>query len=63
MKMACWILFGLSALLLAFGVYSKFAGQENFLLEINPGAWWKAAMAMVIYAIALRLIGKEDRAV
>jgi hypothetical protein len=60
MKMACWILFGFSVLLLACGVYSVFAGQEYFLLGLRPAAWWRAAMAMVIYAIALRLIGGEE---
>ena len=61
MKMACWILFGLSVLLLALGVYSVFAGQEHFLFGLRPAAWWRAAMAMVIYAIAFRLIGSEER--
>jgi len=58
-KIACWALFGLSVLALLIGVYSKFAGPTHMVLGWVPSAWWRAAMALVIYAIALKMLGTE----
>jgi hypothetical protein len=58
-KIVCWLLFALSVLTLLVGVYSKFAGATHQVLGSVPSAWWRAAMALAIYAIALKLLGTE----
>ena len=60
MKNACWALFGFSVVLFLVGVYAKAAGgQGNFPLDFQPVAWWRAAMALLLYAIGLKIIGGE----
>lgn len=60
MKNVCWALFGLSALLMLVGSYSKLSGQD--VMDFDPIVWWRGAMAAVIYSIALALIPRVDRA-
>jgi hypothetical protein len=62
MKNICWALFGFSALLLLIGVYSKFAGQDAWVMDFRPVAWWRASMAAVIYAMALTMITRGEHA-
>jgi len=62
MKNACWALFGFSILLLLIGVYSKFVGQDSWVMGFQPVAWWRASMAAVMYAMALALITRGERA-
>ena len=59
MKVACWVLFVVSALLLLCSVFSKFAGPEQFILGYAPVAWWRASVAVGVLAIALRVIQPE----
>ena len=59
MRNVCWALFGFSVLLFLCGVYSKISGPEGHLFSFQPVAWWRAAMAAVIYVIALRLLDAE----
>ena len=59
MKNVCWALFGLSALLLLIGVYSKFTGDGSGVVGFEPVAWWRASMATVIYAMALSMLSKD----
>ena len=63
MKNVCWALFGFSALLFLIGIYSKFVGQDSFVMGFAPVAWWRASMAAVMYSIALSLITRGERAV
>jgi hypothetical protein len=62
MKNICWALFGLSALLLLIGVYSKFTGDGSGVMGFEPVAWWRASMAAVMYSIALSLISRGEHA-
>ncbi len=60
MKNACWALFGLSVVLFLVGVYARAAGEPGtFPLDFQPVAWWRAAMALLLYAIGLKVIGGE----
>jgi hypothetical protein len=56
MKHVGWILLGLSLLMFLLGSYSMFAGPGNYLFKIGPEAWWRGAMAAVVYAIALKIL-------
>lgn len=60
MKNVCWALFGLSVLLFLVGTYSKFAGPGSFVMDFPPVAWWRAAMAAVIYSMALSMITRAE---
>jgi len=62
MKNVCWGLFALSVLAFLLGVISKIAGPGAWILAFEPVAWWRAAMALVVYAIALRTLGGPERA-
>ena len=59
MKIACWVLFVGSALLLLCSVVSKFAGPEQFVLGYTPVAWWRASVAVGVLTIALKVIHPE----
>ena len=63
MKNVCWALFGLSVLLFLLGVVSKFVGGDggDFPLRFAPVAWWRAAMAALLYAIGLKILGENGR--
>ena len=62
MRMVCWVLLGLSALLFLLGVYSKFAGLGSHVMGFAPVAWWRAAMALAIYSIALKMVHGDGKA-
>jgi hypothetical protein len=61
MRIVCWILLALSALLFLLGVYSKFVGPGNFVMGFVPVAWWRAAMALAIYSIAFKMVHENGR--
>lgn len=61
MKIACWILWALAALLLLISVYSKFMGPEGFVLGFFPVAWWRASTGVAVLAIGLKIIGDNGR--
>ena len=64
MKNACWALFGISVLFFLCGVYTKIAGGPgDFPLRFEAVAWWRAAMAALLYAIGLKIIGDDRRTV
>ncbi len=56
MKATCWILFSLSVLLFVLGFVSRYAGPWDSLGQV-PGTYWRGAMGLVIYAIALKILG------
>jgi hypothetical protein len=56
MRHVGWILLGLSLILFLLGSYSMFAGPGGYILRISPESWWRAAMAAVVYAIALKVL-------
>lgn len=60
MKTACWILLALSALLFVVGASSRLLGQWD-TFGLAPGTYWRGAMGLVIYAIALKLLATERR--
>jgi hypothetical protein len=62
MKMMSWILLGLSVLVFLCGVYSKMFGMEGWLLGFQPGAWWRASISFVMYALAFSVISRDPRA-
>jgi hypothetical protein len=61
MKRACWTLFAISVVLLLGSVYSKVIGPDHFLFGYPAVSWWRMSMAFVIYAMALKILGREDR--
>ena len=61
MKNAYWILFVVSVLLFVLGVLARFPGPWNPFGQ-SPGTYWRGAMAMVIYAIALKVLGTNGQA-
>ena len=63
MKKACWALFAVSVVLFLAAAYSKLMGPEHYLFGFAAAGWWRASMALVIYAMALRIIGVDSRAV
>jgi hypothetical protein len=62
MNRACWTLFAISVVLLLSSVYSKVMGPGHFLCGYTAVSWWRVSMAVVIYAMALKIIGHEHRA-
>jgi hypothetical protein len=62
MKNVCWVLFGVSVVLFLIGVYSKFVGLGSFVMGYAPVGWWRAAMALVIYAMALKMLAGNAKA-
>lgn len=63
MKNACWILFAVSAVLFLAAAYSKVMGPDHFLFGYPAVSWWRTSMALVIYSMALKIIGTESRAI
>jgi len=61
MKAAAWLLFCLSVLLFVLGVASRFTGTMTIFGQ-PPLTFWRGAMGMVLYAIALKVIGTEGAA-
>ena len=60
MKYASWILVALSALLFVVGSSARLLGVGQ-PLGLTPGTYWKGAMGLAIYAIALKLLGTSGR--
>ena len=61
MKNVCWGLFGLSVLAFLLGMISKIAGPGAWMLGYEPVAWWRAAMALLMYAIGLQIVAGDER--
>ena len=59
MKATCWTLFSLSVLLFVLGVVSRYAGPWDSL-GYGPVTYWRGAMGLVIYAIALKILGANN---
>jgi hypothetical protein len=61
MKRAGWTLYAVSVVLFLAGGYSKLMGPEHFLFGYTAVSWWRASMALVIYAIGLKILSGETR--
>ena len=61
MKNVCWALFGLSVLAFLLGMASKISGPGAWILGFEPVAWWRAAMALLFYAIGLKVLSGDGR--
>jgi hypothetical protein len=61
MRNACWTLFAISVVLLLGSMYSKVT--TDFLFGYPAVSWWRLSMAVLLYAMALKILGREDRAV
>ena len=61
MKNACWTLFAVSVVLFLAAGYSKLMGPEHFLFRYPAVSWWRASMALAIYAIGLKVLNGETR--
>ncbi len=61
MKNACWTLFAVSVVLFLAAGYSKLMGPEHFLFSYAAVSWWRASMALAIYAIGLKVLSGETR--
>jgi len=53
-KNVCWLLIGLAALAFVVGAVLAFAGGRTFLLP--PYGYWRGAVGLLLFAIALRLM-------
>jgi len=58
MKNLCWTLIVLAAAAFVMGTYLAFT-KMTFLLE--PYGYWRGAMGLVLFAIALRLMDERRR--
>lgn len=58
MKNVCWTLILLAALAFVMGTYLAFM-KATFLLE--PVGYWRGALGMLAFAIALRLMDERPR--
>jgi hypothetical protein len=58
MKNLCWTLIVLAAAAFVMGTYLAFT-KATFLLE--PYGYWRGAMGLVLFAIALRLMDESRR--
>ena len=61
MKRACWTLFAVSVVLFLAAVYSKLLGPDHFVFGYPAISWWRSSIALVIYAMALKILGQEGR--
>lgn len=48
-----WFLLILSAVLFLLGIFTRLIDRQ--VLQMDPGTFWKGAMSLVAYAMALRL--------
>jgi hypothetical protein len=60
MKRACWVLFLLSVLVALLGAISRF-GPAPLITGVGAGTFWKAAMALLAYAVALKILAAEGK--
>jgi hypothetical protein len=58
-KTACWTLFGLSLLVSLLGAVSRFG--THVVPGIEPTTYWKVAMALLAYAVSLRILAFEEK--
>jgi hypothetical protein len=63
MKRACWTLFAVSVVLFLAAVYSKLLGPDHFVFGYTAISWWRSAMALAIYAMALKIVAQDGRVV
>ena len=61
MKRACWTLFAVSVVFFLAAVYSKLLGPTHFVFDYAAVSWWRISMALVVYAMALKILGSESR--
>jgi hypothetical protein len=62
MKNVCWTLFVLSIAAFVIGGISRLT-PNGIPAGVVAGTYWKAAMAFLAYAVALRILTEERRAV
>ena len=60
MKTACWVLLVLAALALLCSIGAKVLSPQH-LFGFLPGAWWKLAMALAVFAMAVKIVVGEGR--
>jgi len=58
MKIAAWVLLAVSGLFFVFGVAARFLPTVTILGQ-PPLTYWRGAMALAIYAIALKIFRAE----
>jgi hypothetical protein len=58
MKKASWLLFGLSVVILLLGAISRFT-PDGIVAGVAAGTYWKAAMALLAYAAAIKILTLE----
>ncbi len=63
MKNVCWTLFAVSVVLFLGAIYSKLMGPAHFLFGYSAVSWWRASMALVIYALGFKILSAGNRAV
>ena len=63
MKNVSWLLYAVSVVLFLAAGYSKLMGPEHYLFGLAAAGWWRASMALVIYAMALKILGTKGSAV
>ena len=56
MRNVCWLLIALAAVAFVVGTTLAFTGQP-FLLP--PVGYWRGAIGFLLFAIALRMMGRE----
>ena len=59
MKNACWVLLGLGVLAFLCSVGAKLLPAHQ-LFGFLPIAWWRLAMALAVFAMALKIVGRDD---
>jgi hypothetical protein len=60
MKKASWLLFGLSVVILILGAISRFT-PNGIVSGVAAGTYWKASMALLAYAAAIKILTFEPR--
>ena len=56
MKHVSWVILLLSAIILLVAVYSKFAGQESWVLGFAPQSWWRVSLWLAVFAIGSKMV-------
>ena len=59
MKNACWVLLALGVLAFLCSVGAKLLPAQH-LFGFLPIAWWRLAMALGVFAIALKIVGGKE---
>ncbi len=58
MKNACWVLLGLGVLALLCSVVAKLLPAQHLFGSL-PVAWWRLAIALAVFAIALKVVDRD----